>query len=266
MTTVSVEDLSGGDLESPPDKSLPAFSIVVVNATAGSGASVLAAAIADVSAAHTDTTLVDLAPAYLSGLHATAPLAARHGSRTDAVHFVSGRRDGGALLLRMDSQLPAMRGSFWPRQAVPARAEWMSLCDPVTVVDFSWRVVETVLAPVRLGEWLSEASAVVLAMPATSRGVDMAEHVAAALDSLGAPVPFVAVTRERKVPQLVSAGAGAHLSRAIDTHGVTAVPEVPDVRVCGCVAPLPVQLTKPVRRLLFSALPTLTHRWKGAPK
>lgn len=259
MSTVSVQRVLGGGDASLPSTAVPA-SVVVVNAAAGSGASVVAAAMADAAAAHTDTTLVDLAPAYLSGLHASAPLAARHESSVEAAHFVSGWREDGAFLLRMDSDLPAMRDNFWPRQAVPPRAEWLTLTHNVTVVDFSWRVVETVLAPVHIGQWLSCATAVVLAMPATARGVDAAEHVAAALDALGAPVPFVAVTRERKVPPLVPAGAGAYLARAIATHQVSAVPEAADVRVSGCASPLPAQLTKAVTDLIFSAIPALTHR------
>ena len=265
MTTVSVDSLLGSDVRSLPNSTMPA-SIVVVNAIAGCGASVVAAALADMAATRCDTTLVDLAPAYLSGLHATAPLATRHESSVDCVHYVSGWREDGAYLLRMDSDLPAMRDNFWPRQAVPARSEWLTHCHPVTVVDFSWRVVETVLAPVQLGEWLSTASAVVLTMPATSRGVDAAEHVAAALDSFGSPTPFVVVTRERKAPQLVAGGAGAYLSRVIDAHGILAVPEVPSVRTHGATAPLPAQLTKPVSNLLLSALPAVTHQPKGAQR
>lgn len=256
--TMTLDAVLGGAVVALPNTPASA-SVVVVGATGGSGASVLAAALADSAAGRgVDVSLLDLAPPYVSGLGATAPRATTHPTSVDAVTLCAGYRPSGAHLLRLDSEVSALRDNFWPRQAVPARTEWLAYAHPLTIVDFSWRVVETVLASARLGEWLTSASTIVLAVPGTARGVDAAESVAVALAAVGSPTPHVVVTRERKVPSIITAGAGAHLSAAIDAHGVHAFPEAPEVRLHGATDPFPSSLVKSATDHLLTAVPTLT--------
>jgi hypothetical protein len=255
----------------------PSLVVPVLAAVAGTGASVVACALADAAAAAgLAVVLADLAPPYRSGLGNAAPLGGLHPTGDPAVRLRDGRRPGaggagGAVLLRLESPDPELRDRFLGRHRIPSPV-WWSAAAPgaaVLVVDVAWDALEELAVPGPAAAWLEAPPAPVrpvLVVGATEPAAARAEAILAALEPYGTPAPVLAVPRVRRLPPVLTRAAGPRLAALLPS----AVPVPADGRLAVAGVrrdPLPAPVTAAGATLLqaVGALPATSSR-KGHTK